>query len=53
MNFLNKPNHSNQDVFFALPKSHDKNLNILRTKREFKMKKKHFLSFLKAIQHNK
>ena len=39
-----------QVVFCFRPKNQDKNLNILRTKRAFKMKKKHFSSFLKGFQ---
>ena len=33
--------------------AYDKNLNILRTARAFKMKKKHFSRFLKGFQWNK
>ena len=36
--FWNSSCLSNQAVFPTCPKSHDKNLNILRTKRAFKMK---------------
>ena len=38
---------------FELTKSHEKNLNILRTKRAFKVKKKHFSSFSKGFQLSK
>ena len=44
---------SNQAVFPTWPKSRDKNLNILRTKRAFKMKQKDFSSFLKDFQSSK
>ena len=40
-------------VFSAWSKSHDKNLNILRTKWAFKIKSKAFLSFLQGFQWNK
>ena len=45
--FLIKP------FFSTWPKSHNKNLNILRTKRDFKMKWKSFFSFLKGRQWTK
>ena len=44
---------SNQAGFCAWPKSQDKNLNIMRTKRAFKIKKKHFLPFLKGFNWSK
>ena len=40
----------NEAGFFTWPKSHGKNLNILRTKRAFKMKGKLSSSFLKGFQ---
>ena len=42
--FWNKPYLSNQAVFSTWSKSHDKNLNVLRTKRAFKVKFKAFRS---------
>ena len=39
---LNYPYISNRAVFSTLLKSQDKHLNILRTKRAFKMQKKHW-----------
>ena len=42
---------SNRAIFSTWPKSHDKNLNILRTKRAFKVQ--HFSSFLKVFQLSK
>ena len=48
----NKPNLSNQGIFSTWPKSRNKNLNILRTKRIFKTKKA-FSSFLKSFHWNK
>ena len=40
---------SNQAVFSTWPKSQDRNLNILRTKRAFKMKYKAFFSNFKGL----
>ena len=38
------------NYFATWPKSQDKNWNILRTKRAFELKQKHFSSFLKGLQ---
>ena len=43
--FWNLPYLSNQAIFSTCSKSYDKRLNILRTKRDFKMKKKAFIIF--------
>ena len=40
---------SNQAFFPTWPKSHDKDLNILRTKRTFKMKWKAFFIIFKGL----
>ena len=40
---------SNRAVFSTWPKSHDKNLNILRTKRAFKVKWKAFFIIFKGL----
>ena len=40
---------SNQCVFLTFPESHDKNLNILRTKGAFKMKLKAFFIIFKGL----
>ena len=37
-------------LFFLRPKSQNKKINIFRMKRAFKVKKMHFLSFLKGFQ---
>ena len=44
-----KPYFSNQAVFPTWPKSRDKNLNILRTKWAFKMKKNAFFIIFKGL----
>ena len=41
--------HSNQDVYATWPKSSEKNLNLLGTKRAFKMKQKAFFSIFKGL----
>ena len=41
---------TNRAVFYTWPKSHDKNLNILRTKRAFKMKSKAFLKDFQLLK---
>ena len=43
--FWNSPYRSNQSVFSTWPKTEHKNLNILRTKRAFKMKYSIFIFF--------
>ena len=40
---------SNRDVFPTWPKSYDKNLNILRTERVFKIKQKAFFNIFKRL----
>ena len=50
--FWNWPCLSNQAVFSTWPKSHDKNLNILRTKRAFKIKYKAFFITFKGLSVN-
>ena len=45
--------NSNQAVFSTRPKSKDKNLNIFRMKKAFKMKEKAFLIISKGLQLNK
>ena len=47
--FWSWPYLSNQAVFPTWPNGHDKNLNILRTKRTFKMKYKAFFIIFKGL----
>ena len=51
--FWNYPCLSNQAVFPTWPNSHDKKLNILRTKELLRWNKKHSSSFLKGFQWSK
>ena len=51
--FWNWPYLLNHAVFSAWSKHQDKNLNILRTKRTFKMKEKYFSSFLMGFHWSK
>ena len=50
--FRNKPYLFNQAVFSTCRKSQDRNLNILRTKRAFKMKQKTFFINLEGLSLN-
>ena len=50
---INQSYISNEAVFATWQKSQDKNLNSLRTKRAFKMKKKYFASLLKGFHCSK
>ena len=51
--FRTKPYLSNQAVFSTYPKTRDKSLNILRTKRAFKMKQKSFFIILERYHYSK
>ena len=47
--FRRQPYLSNQAVFSTCPKSHDKNINILRTKRAFTMEQKAFFIIFEGL----